>query len=157
MADNGEWQTVMTEYLTIVARTLILDPIVFTQVLQEINVPNPLDVILDVWLTKMQLIVQSDKTKLMSLALSSLLTVQNDSVYKRFDVLMETICEALNDIMKEDNDDPNVMLEYVLNVCCAHKLTIISFYRLSFYKQKRNNFSINFYETKEHFLIHIAH
>lgn len=111
MSDNGEWQTVMTEYLTIVARTLILDPMVFTQVLQEINVPNPLDVILDVWLTKMQLIVQSDKTKLMSLALSSLLTVQNDSVYKRFDVLMETICEALNDIMKEDNDDPNVMVE----------------------------------------------
>lgn len=143
MADNGEWQTVMTEYLTIVARTLILDPVVFTQILQEMNVPNPLDVILDVWLTKMQLIVQSDKTKLMSLALSSLLTVQNDSVYKRFDVLMETICEALNDIMKEDNDDPNVMLEYVLNIRLLFQK--ISQYSPTLFNKKKKNLSINFY------------
>lgn len=66
VADNGEWQTVMTEYLTIVARILILDPMVFNQLLQELNIPQPLDVILDVWLSKMPLIVQSDKTKLMS-------------------------------------------------------------------------------------------
>lgn len=66
VADNGEWQTVMTEYLTIVARILILDPMAFNQLLQELNIPQPLDVILDVWLTKMPLIVQSDKTKLMS-------------------------------------------------------------------------------------------
>lgn len=66
VADNGAWQTVMTEYLTIVARILILDPMVFNQLLQELNIPQPLDVILDVWLTKMPLIVQSDKTKLMS-------------------------------------------------------------------------------------------
>lgn len=111
MADNGEWQTVMTEYLTIVARILILDPMVFNQLLQELNLPQPLDVILDVWLTKMPLIVQSEKTKLMSLALSSLLTVQNDSVYKRFDDLMAVICETLNDIMKEDNEDTSVMVE----------------------------------------------
>lgn len=45
------------------------------------------------------------------LALSSLLTVQNDSIYKRFDVILQSICEALNDIMKEDNDDPTVMIE----------------------------------------------
>lgn len=66
MVTDNEWQTVMTEYLTIVARILILDPIVFTQVLQEINIPEPLDVVLDVWLTKMPLIGQSDKKKLMS-------------------------------------------------------------------------------------------
>lgn len=47
------------------------------------------------------------------LALSSLLTAPNDSIYKRFEPLLQSICEALNDIMKEDNDDPVVMVEYV--------------------------------------------
>lgn len=66
MAENGEWQIVMTSYLSIVARILILDPLMFQQVLQEINLPQPLDSILDVWLTKMPLIGQSDKRKLLS-------------------------------------------------------------------------------------------
>lgn len=50
------------------------------------------------------------------LALSSLLTVQNDSIYQRFEQLLQSICEALNDIMKEDNEDPSLMVELVF-VC----------------------------------------
>lgn len=64
--ENDEWQMVMSSYLTIVARILILDRMVFIQVLQDLNIPNPLDIILDIWIKKMPLIGQPDKRKLMS-------------------------------------------------------------------------------------------
>lgn len=38
----------------------------------------------------------------LGLALASLLPVQDDIIYQRFDVLIQSICETLNDIMKED-------------------------------------------------------
>lgn len=57
---------VMSSYLVIVARTLILDQMVFIQVLQELNLPNPLEAILDIWIRKMPLIGQPDKRKLLS-------------------------------------------------------------------------------------------
>lgn len=38
----------------------------------------------------------------LGLALSTLLPVQDDIIYQRFDVIIQSICEALNDIMKED-------------------------------------------------------
>lgn len=48
---------------------------------------------------------------LIGLALASLLTVQNDSIYQRFEIIMQCICETLNDIMKEDADDPTILVE----------------------------------------------
>lgn len=57
---------VMSSLLTIVARILLLDQMIFIQILQEINVPHPLDTILDIWIKKMPLIGQPDKRKLMS-------------------------------------------------------------------------------------------
>lgn len=98
-------------YLAIVARILIIDQNVFIQVLQEINaLPHVLDKILDVWISKMPLVTQPEKRKLLSLALSSLLTVQNELVYERFNGILVNICEALNDIMKDD-DDSGQMIE----------------------------------------------
>lgn len=38
----------------------------------------------------------------LGLALATLLPVQDDIVYQRFDVIIQCICETLNDIMKED-------------------------------------------------------
>lgn len=100
-------------YLAIVARILIINQNVFIQVLQEINVPQVLDKILDVWISKMPLVTQPEKRKLLSLALSSLLTVQNELVYERFNGILVNICEALNDIMKDDDDTG--LIEYKID------------------------------------------
>lgn len=46
------------------------------------------------------------------LALASLLSIQDDIIYQRFDVIVQSICETLNDIMKEDlEDDTNKLTE----------------------------------------------
>lgn len=57
---------VMTMYLAIVARVLIIDQNVFIQVLHEVNEPNFLERILDVWINKMPVVTQLDKRKLLS-------------------------------------------------------------------------------------------
>lgn len=57
---------VMTMYLAIVARVLIVDQNVFIQVLQEINETNFLERMLDVWINKMPLVTQLEKRKLLS-------------------------------------------------------------------------------------------
>lgn len=44
------------------------------------------------------------------LALTSLLTAQNDIIYERFSSIIHAVCETLNDIMKDD-DDSSVMVE----------------------------------------------
>lgn len=58
---------VMSSYLTIVARVLMLNQMTFIQVLQELNIPSPLETILDIWILKMPLIGQPDKRKLLSM------------------------------------------------------------------------------------------
>lgn len=83
---NDEWQMVMVSYpytpkkwhkyyqvscfqmhlLAIVGRILILDSMAFIEVLQELNIPSPLETILDIWIQKMPLIGQPDKRKLLS-------------------------------------------------------------------------------------------
>lgn len=108
--ENEDFPMVMTMYLAIVARILIIDQGVFIQVMQELNIPQLLEKILDVWISKMPLVTQLEKRKLLSLALASLLTDQNDIIYERFSGILLNICEALNDIMKED-DDSGGMLE----------------------------------------------
>lgn len=65
--DDDEWQMVMSSYLSILARVLLLNQMVFIQVLQELNVPNPFETIIDVWLRKMPLIGQPEKRKLCSM------------------------------------------------------------------------------------------
>lgn len=64
--DDDEYQTVMASFLSIVARILLLNQMVFIQILQEFNTPTPFATIMDVWLRKMPLIGQPDKRKLLS-------------------------------------------------------------------------------------------
>jgi len=45
------------------------------------------------------------------LALASLLTVQNDSIFERFGGILLNISEVLNDIMKEEDAEPGVFTE----------------------------------------------
>lgn len=52
--------------LAIVGRILILNSMTFIEVLQELNMPSPLETILDIWIQKMPLIGQPDKRKLLS-------------------------------------------------------------------------------------------
>lgn len=42
------------------------------------------------------------------LALTSLLPEQNDAIHQRYDVIIQGVCETLNDIMKEDTDDNTI-------------------------------------------------
>lgn len=124
--EDEDFPMVMTMYLSIVARILIIDQVTFIEVLQELNVPQLFEQILDVWIAKMPLVSQSEKRKLLSefidwwgfnfldtclffffttdagLALASLLTAQNDIINERFSGIILNICETLNDIMVED-------------------------------------------------------
>lgn len=56
----------MSMYLTVIARVLLLNQVAFSQCLQEINKPQALEKILDVWSNKMPLVTQHDKRKLLS-------------------------------------------------------------------------------------------
>lgn len=66
MTEDDEWQMVMSSYLSIVSRVLILNQMMFIQVLQGLNIPAPFETFMDIWLRKMPLIGQSDKRKLLS-------------------------------------------------------------------------------------------
>lgn len=95
---------VMSSYLSVVGRVLIIDQAVFFQAVQELNIPNPLERVLDIWLKKMPLIGHPEKRKLLGLALATFLTVQNNSIYHRFELILQCVCETLNDIMVQYKD-----------------------------------------------------
>lgn len=101
---------VMSLYLAIAARALLINQSVFSEVLQGLKVEKAFEQILDVWIARMILVTNKEKKKLLGLALTSLLTVPNDLVYERFPMLMLRICETLNDLMKED-DETGVLAE----------------------------------------------
>lgn len=44
-----------------------MNQVAFIEILQELNIPNPFEEILDVWLQKMRLIGELDKRKLLSM------------------------------------------------------------------------------------------
>lgn len=58
---------VMTMYLAVIARVLISSQAVFVEALQDVDVPNALERILDIWLLKMPLVSQTEKRKLLSM------------------------------------------------------------------------------------------
>lgn len=63
---------VMTMYLAVIARVLISSQAVFVEALQDVDVPNALERILDIWLLKMPLVSQTEKRKLLSMRFSSI-------------------------------------------------------------------------------------
>lgn len=104
VAADKDYPMVMSLYLALVSRTLLISQSVFSAVLQTVPVQVAFEQILDVWLARMPCVVNKDKKKLLSLALVSLLTVQNEVVYERMPTIAKRLCESLNDIMKEDED-----------------------------------------------------
>lgn len=107
---DKDYPMVMSLYLGIIARTLLINQMVFSEVLQGLSMRNAFEHILDVWVARMPCVTNKDKKKLLGLALASLLTVQNDLVYERMPTIVKRLCETLNDIMKED-DETGVLAE----------------------------------------------
>ncbi|XP_055902462.1 importin-11 [Eupeodes corollae] len=101
--DNKEFPMVMSTYLTIVARVLIINQSVFSDVILKLSLPNSLETIIDVWNAKMPLVSELEKRKLLSLALASLFTVNNVAIHERFPASMQNISEVLSDVMKEED------------------------------------------------------
>lgn len=99
---------VMSLYLAMVSRTLLINQSVFSEVLQMMPVRGggggAFEQILDVWLARMTCVVNREKKKLLGMALASLLPVQNDVVYERLPTIAKRLCETLNDIMKDEED-----------------------------------------------------
>lgn len=102
--EDKEYPMVMSMYLSVIARVLIIDQVAFSQVLQDTRLPQAFEKILDVWLTKMPLVSNLERRKLLSLALSSLITVQEDALYERLGLILCKVYETLNDIMKEGDE-----------------------------------------------------
>lgn len=104
ICDDKHYPMVMTMYLAVIARVLISSQAVFVEALQDVDVPNALERILDIWLLKMPLVSQTEKRKLLSLALASIITVDSPIVQMRFASILQDIAECLKDIMREDLD-----------------------------------------------------
>lgn len=62
---NSDFPMVMTLYLAIMARVLIVNQNVFNQVIQELNSPRAFEQLLDVWIAKMASVTSTDKRKLL--------------------------------------------------------------------------------------------
>lgn len=110
MSLDKDYPMVMSLYLAIVSRTLLISQNVFSEVVQAMHSPCGFEKVLDVWLARMPVVVNRDKKKLLGLALASLLTVPNEIVYERIPTITKRLCETLNDIMKDD-DDTGVLTE----------------------------------------------
>lgn len=102
--EDKDYPMLMSMYLGLVARTLLINQMVFSEVLQGLSQRDPFEKILEVWLNRMSCVTSKDKKKLLGLALASLLPVQTEQVSLRVPVILNRLCETLNDIMKEDDE-----------------------------------------------------
>ncbi|EFN85422.1 Importin-11 [Harpegnathos saltator] len=107
-----EYPMVMTMYLSIVARVLLVSRDIFVQVISDLARSKGNDTreevvfgkILHVWLCGMALVSQHERSKLLALALCSLLGANcPPTVLEHFPHIMAMIVEALHDITKVDD------------------------------------------------------
>lgn len=99
---------VLQIYLQIISRVLVNDQVTFSVVLAETGAQDALEKILTAWLENMRRVTAIEERKLLALALSSLLTVSNDVIYKNFAGIITNVTEALNDIMDVFSQDTKV-------------------------------------------------
>lgn len=100
---NKDFPMLMGMYLTMVARVLLISQQVFMEVIQELQQPDALEKILDVWITKMPLVTELEKSKLFSLAFLSIFS-NNPILLERFPAIMQNINDTLFAVMREDDD-----------------------------------------------------
>ncbi|XP_025415484.1 importin-11 [Sipha flava] len=105
--------TVNSCRLSLISRVILNDPAIFIQVVEHlcitengnlINFDNVLNRIIEVWLERMNQIVQNDRRKLLGLALASLLTCQKKPILELFKEIITVCVETLNDIMRKTDD-----------------------------------------------------
>ncbi|GBO99722.1 Importin-11 [Eumeta japonica] len=73
------------------------------EVIQEIQQPDALEKILDVWITKMPLVTELEKLKLFCLAFLSIFS-NNPILLERFPAIMQNISDTLFEVMREDDE-----------------------------------------------------
>lgn len=106
--EGDDFPMVMSLHLSIASRLLISYPTEFNQysieVAQILQKPHHevAGRILDVWLDKMLQVTQPDRKKLLSLALSSLLTSGSPVVLDRIFAIILNVTETLGDITRQD-------------------------------------------------------
>ncbi|XP_030373998.1 importin-11 [Scaptodrosophila lebanonensis] len=95
-----EYPMTMGWYLTLVARTLLIDQSVFMSVIQELQNSDALAVILDVWIEMFPLVpdTHAEKRKLFCLAFASIFG-DNELLLARFAHIMQLIDETLAEVM----------------------------------------------------------
>ncbi|KAF7386417.1 importin-11 isoform X1 [Vespula maculifrons] len=108
-----EFPMVMTMCLSIVARVLLCCKNIFVQVISELsrnigggetNEEAVLGQIVHIWVSRMPLVTQPERRKLLALALCSLLEANSPpSVLQHFPSIISNIVETLNDITKYDD------------------------------------------------------
>ncbi|XP_071559337.1 importin-11 isoform X1 [Temnothorax nylanderi] len=110
--NSDEYPLVMTMNLSIVARVLLGSRDIFVQVIsdlaQSIGTETREDVVLGKlvhsWVTAMPLVAQTERRKLLALALCSLLGANSPpTVFEYFPQIISNIVETLNDITKFDD------------------------------------------------------
>eukprot|EP00095_Tigriopus_kingsejongensis_P011540 snap_masked-scaffold33_size549341-processed-gene-2.6 protein:Tk11540 transcript:snap_masked-scaffold33_size549341-processed-gene-2.6-mRNA-1 annotation:"Importin-11" len=117
---EGEaYPMVMSLHLSIASRLLISHPTEFNQysiqVAELLQRPHQVVAgrILDVWLDKMIHVTQPDRKKLLSLALTSLITANSPVVLERLYGIFLNVSETLNDITRQD-DATGVILDTLI-------------------------------------------
>lgn len=97
-------------YLSILARVLLASFAVFNEILARLSqmlnetAQNIFNKILDVWISKTSALSLPERRKLLGIALTSLLTVQSNSVLERFPGIIKNVVEILNDITHTDEN-----------------------------------------------------
>lgn len=99
--------------LSLISRVILNDSSIFIKVVEHLcmtengnlmNFDNVLNRIIEVWLERMNQIVQNDRRKLLGLALASLLTCQKKPILELFKEIITVCVETLNDIMRKTDD-----------------------------------------------------
>lgn len=107
---GDECPLVTSMYLSILARVLLASFAVFNEILARLSqmlnetAQNIFNKILDVWISKTSALSLPERRKLLGIALTSLLTVQSNSVLERFPGIIKNVVEILNDITHTDEN-----------------------------------------------------
>ena len=110
MHEGRAYPMLMSMHLSIVSRMILSYKNEFHQFINELtqsigqhsNSDEVSGQLLDVWIDKMPCVTQPERRKLLSLALTSLMSTGSPLVLQRIFGLLLNVTETLNDIMRTD-------------------------------------------------------
>ena len=110
MHEGRAYPMLMSMHLSIVSRMILSYKSEFHQFINELtqimghsNSDDVAGQLLDVWIDKMPCVTQPERRKLLSLALTSLMSTGSPLVLQRIFGLLLNVTETLNDIMRTDD------------------------------------------------------